>query len=297
MIKVTKIAHLSGHKDSIYALTYALHEKSMYSGSADGMVVRWNPFKEADGHLVMKCPTPVYSLCVNTLNIIIAGTREGNLHIGDLNLIKEIKWIQAHEGGIFDILPYKNGILTLSEDGSIAHWDEQFQLQFRIKVATKSLRIGRFKNEHTLIVGSSDHSIYQVNLQTQHIEQEYHAHTNSVFALAYQPHSANFYSGGRDAQLIKWEMESGKHEKIPAHLYHINALDIHPTAPLMISGSMDKTIKLWDLTNFKLIKVIDYERHQSHLNCVNKVLWIDTNHFISCSDDRTIMVFELSNHI
>lgn len=295
MIKVTKIAHLSGHKDSIYALTFAMHSKSMFSGAADGMVVQWNPFKEEDGQLVMKCPTPVYSLYVNAQNTIIAGTREGNLHIGDLVQYKELKWIATQNGGIFDILPYKKGVITLSEDGTLAHWNENFELQFRIKIASKSLRVGRFINDEQLLIGSSDHLIYLVDLKSKQIIQSFEGHTNSVFSLATK--GDNFYSGGRDAQLIKWESETGKNEKLPAHLYHINALDIHPTLPYMLSCSMDKTIKLWDLTNFSLKKVIDYERYQSHVNCVNKVLWIDTNHFISCSDDRTIQVFELSNLI
>jgi WD repeat-containing protein 61 len=295
MIEVTKIAHLSGHKDSIYALTFNKENASIYSGAADGMVVRWNAYQQEDGLLVMKCPTPVYSLYTNTQNTIIAGTREGNLHIGDLNQNKELKWIEAHKGGVFDILPYKQGVITLSEDGTIACWDEHFTLEFRLKVASKRLRIGRFINEHHLLIGSSDHLIYLVDLATKRIIQVFESHTNSVFALA--THSDFFYSGGRDAQLIKWEIETGKYEKLPAHLYHINALDIHPTLPLMLSCSMDKTIKLWDLEKFKLMKVIDNERHQSHINCVNKVLWIDTNHFISCSDDRTILVFELTNLI
>jgi WD repeat-containing protein 61 len=295
MIKVTKIAHLSGHKDSIYALTNAVHIKSVFSGAADGMVVSWNPFKEEDGHLVMKCPTPVYSLYVNSKNTIIAGTREGNLHIGDLDQNKELKWIEAHKGGIFDILPYKKGVITLSEDGTIAYWNENFDLQFRTKIASKSLRVGRFIDKHKLLIGSSDNSIYLVDLALQKIDKIFSAHTNSVFALAVD--ADFFYSGGRDAQLIKWEIATGKFEKLTAHLYHINALDIHPSLPYMLSCSMDKTIKLWDLTNFSLKKVIDHERHQSHINCVNKVLWIDTNHFISCSDDRTVQVFEFSNLI
>lgn len=297
MIEVTKIAHFSGHKDSVYTLAANWGDDFFYSGGADGMVAQWNTITKGDGLLVLKCPTPIYSLFVLNKNIIIAGTREGNLHIGDLNKKKELRWIEAHQKGIFDILPYQKGIITLSEEGALACWDEHFELQFRIVIAAKSLRIGRFIDTHRLLIGSSDHAIYLVDLASQQIKRVFNAHTNSVFALAVADAGDFFYSGGRDAQLIKWEIETGKNEILPAHLYHLNALAIHPTLPLMLSCSMDKTIKLWDLNTFKLIKVIDHQRHQSHTNCVNKVLWIDTNHFISCSDDRTILVFELNNLI
>lgn len=297
MIEVTKIAHLSGHKDSIYALTYNKNNKTMYSGAADGTVVRWNPLVEEDGNMIMKCPTPVYSLYVAPNEIIVAGTREGNLHIGDLKQNKELRWIKAHKKGIFDILPYLNGIVTLSEDGHLSVWNQQFEHVYQISISEKSLRVGKFIDEHRILIGSSDYNIYLVNLFTKKIERIFKGHTNSVFAITVDTINKIFYSGGRDAQLRKWSFEVENEEKLPAHIYPINALDIHPEMPYMLSCSMDKTIKLWDLKTFSLKKVIDYERHKSHLNCINKVLWIDTNHFISCSDDRTILVFGISNLI
>jgi WD40 repeat protein len=57
---------------------------------------------------------------------------------------------------------------------------------------------------------------------------------------------------------------------------------------------MDKTIKIWDLHTFQLLKVIDRSRHAGHATSVNKVLWTDhAGQLLSCSDDRKISVWDL----
>lgn len=58
---------------------------------------------------------------------------------------------------------------------------------------------------------------------------------------------------------------------------------------------MDKTIKLWEAENMDLLKVIDYQKNESHQSSVNKILWIDRKRFISCSDDKKIILFEINN--
>ena len=62
---------------------------------------------------------------------------------------------------------------------------------------------------------------------------------------------------------------------------------------LFTSASSDKTIKIWNAQNFELIKVIDKERNDSHTNCINKLLWMNDETLVSCSDDRAVMVWKI----
>ena len=62
------------------------------------------------------------------------------------------------------------------------------------------------------------------------------------------------------------------------------------------SASRDKSIKIWDPRNFKLLKVIDASKKgmNAHINSVNKLLWLSYNNYlVSASDDRSIMVWEI----
>ncbi|PIQ20460.1 MAG: hypothetical protein COW65_14840, partial [Cytophagales bacterium CG18_big_fil_WC_8_21_14_2_50_42_9] len=59
--------------------------------------------------------------------------------------------------------------------------------------------------------------------------------------------------------------------------------------------SMDKSIKVWHAQSFKLLKVIDKARHAGHGTSVNKLFWSDRqNSLVSCSDDRTVSVWNLN---
>jgi WD40 repeat protein len=55
---------------------------------------------------------------------------------------------------------------------------------------------------------------------------------------------------------------------------------------------MDKTIKVWN-EELDLLKVVDLERNDSHTNCINKVEWLDENMFVSCSDDRSLVLWKV----
>jgi WD40 repeat protein len=57
---------------------------------------------------------------------------------------------------------------------------------------------------------------------------------------------------------------------------------------------MDKSIKVWDAEEYKLLKVIDKSRHAGHGTSVNKLLWTPFNdQLISASDDRTLSVWQI----
>jgi WD40 repeat protein len=57
---------------------------------------------------------------------------------------------------------------------------------------------------------------------------------------------------------------------------------------------MDKSIKIWDSTTFRLLKVLDKSRHAGHGTSVNKVLWLAIDEvLITCSDDRTLGIWSI----
>jgi WD40 repeat protein len=128
------------------------------------------------------------------------------------------------------------------------------------------------------------------------MNHEFRAHKNSVFALRYSPDGKYLLSGGRDAHLNIWDHKENYRlkESIIAHMYAIHSIDYREDGRFFATCSMDKTIKIWDAENFKLLKVIDKSRHGGHLTSVNKIFWSNyKNRLISCSDDRSISIWEL----
>jgi WD40 repeat protein len=77
-------------------------------------------------------------------------------------------------------------------------------------------------------------------------------------------------------------------------MYAINHIAYSPTGDYFLTCSMDKSIKVWDATSFKLLKVIDRARHAGHGTSINKLLWTSfQDQIVACSDDRSLSVWKL----
>ena len=59
----------------------------------------------------------------------------------------------------------------------------------------------------------------------------------------------------------------------------------------IVSGSMDRTLRVWDLTN-NIYRVLS-----GHTNCVNSVIKLNETTIISGSMDRTIRIWDLTDNI
>jgi len=83
-------------------------------------------------------------------------------------------------------------------------------------------------------------------------------------------------------------------EHVVAHLYAINYLYFRQDGRYMVSCSMDKSIKIWDVPTHNLLKVIDKARNAGHGTSINKVLWSTySGVIVSVSDDRSIAIWQL----
>lgn len=297
-INARKILNFSGHSGSLYALSVNSLTGVFYTGAADGMVIEWNELVPDKGRLVAKLTEPVYSVFFDVeTNYLWIGAASGNLHIIDLHQKAELKLFATHTKGIFDIKKWGSGIFVAGGDGCLS-WYDASSLDFEGKrqITDKSLRCIAIERERGLLaIGASDFCIYVYDKELVLVRPKITAHQNSVFSLAFDGKGAHLLSGGRDAMLNVWNINEGYSlvNAIPAHNLHVHALAFNPQYPLFITSSMDKTIKIWNAETFELIRVMDKQRHQAHVNSINKLAWLSPDKFVSISDDKNVMVWEL----
>jgi len=88
--------------------------------------------------------------------------------------------------------------------------------------------------------------------------------------------------------------DGGLKQEVKAHLFTIHALAVSELGWLA-SGSMDKTVKVWDRNNGALLKVIDREKYPSrgHSHSVNALCWVGRL-LASAGDDKIIRIWEVS---
>jgi len=279
-INITKVAQLKGHQDAIYDFVIDFERRYIYSAGAEGYVVRWSIDSPADGKLIMQTGEPIYSIHQKN-NILLVGGRSGTIYQVDLQKKSLLQSDKKHQGGIFIITDDFSG----GEDGCIVHHSNSL----KETVSTHSLRSVAF-GKSSIFLGSSDSNIYQLDKETYQIERILKGHTNSVFGLALVD-DTTLVSSGRDAQILAHDLKLNQVvHQVPAHLYQ--AKNLSWNGRLLLSCSMDKTIKIWD-DQLNLLKVIDYDRYEGHTNCINKTQWIDENMFVSCSDDRTLVFWKV----
>ena len=298
-MQIKKIAQLTGHNSGIYALSEGMDDHSFLSAAGDGWIVQWDLNDPEMGRLLAKVETQVFSLCfLKNENKIVVGNMDGGIHWVDLKNPDNTKNIAHHKKGTYAIKRVGEYLFTGGGEGKLTRWSIPGMRSIEsYHLANQSLRCIVFSNKRNeLAIGASDHSIYLLDVETLELKNRIEkAHTNSVFSLHYSPDEKQLISGGRDAMLNVWDLEKGfeKNSSQPAHWFTINSIAFHPQGHLFATGSRDKTIKIWDAKNYSLLKVLELNRDDGHLNSVNCLLWHPyDNTLISCSDDRTIILWK-----
>jgi WD40 repeat protein len=293
-IEVSKIATYTGHRDCIYTIIAHPNPAQFFTASGDGMVVLWNLEKPDEGEVFAQVPNSVYALHLNqSNNSLLIGENFMGIHQIDLIDKKQTKSLKITDSAIFDIKTNGRHIFVACGNGDviILH-QETYVIICTIKASNQSARCLEITDQH-LIVGYSDHHIRIFDLDKFELKQTLSEHTNSIFTLTI--HQNQLLSAGRDAHLKIWDINHNQLSKdIIAHMFAINHICFSPDGKLFATCSMDKSIKVWDSSNFELLKVIDKSRHAGHGTSINKLMWTTFNNYlISVSDDRNISIWKL----
>ncbi|MBC7409163.1 MAG: WD40 repeat domain-containing protein [Arcicella sp.] len=296
---VEKIDTFSGHRDCVYTLERGSESFQFFSAGGDGLVVRWDLRKPDAGELFAQIPASIYALCFDNIkNQLWIGQNFEGIHLIDVESKEEINSIKITSASIFDIKIHNENAFVGLSDGTIVVMDvERFTVKKHIKASDKSVRniaINSLMSEFA--VAYSDFSVKIFDLIDFSLKLVVNQHTNSVFALSYSPDFHYLITAGRDAHLkiLAVNQEYNLYKDIPAHLFAINDIKFSPNGKYFASCSMDKSIKIWDAEEFKLLKVIDKSRHAGHGTSINKLWWSEyENLLVSASDDKRISVWSL----
>ncbi|QDA60984.1 WD40 repeat domain-containing protein [Hymenobacter jejuensis] len=301
-LQVQKLAALTGHRDCVYTLAGDPDKAAFYSAGADGMVAVWDIDKpERDGELVAKVENSVYALqYLPTRNLLLIGHNYQGIQAIDLAEKKLVFATPLPPVAIFDLAysEARQRLYVALGDGTLAVLRAaDFKVEKLLRLSDKSLRcLALHEERNELAVGGSDTLVRILDADSLALKHTLEGATNSVFTAAYSPDGRYLLTAGRDAHLRVWEVERqyAEYQYIVAHMFTINHIAFSPDGTYFATCSMDKSIKLWDAETFRLLRVIDRARHAGHGTSVNKLFWSGRqNRLVSCSDDRSLAVWEL----
>ncbi|MEZ4950156.1 MAG: hypothetical protein R2784_12315 [Saprospiraceae bacterium] len=292
-LNVRKVSQLQGHNGAIFSVFADKSEEYIYTTGGDGWLVQWNTRDTETGKLIAK--TDVQNFCGLKAkeDLFVCGNMNGGIHWIHPGKPENQNNILHHKKGVFKILKHKEDVYSLGGNGTISLWDLEKEKPVQsLQLSASSLRSICYgaKNDE-LILGGSDHSIYFLNRENFELTKVLkNAHQNSVFSLCLLEKRNILISGGRDAMLHFWDLNTSEpvvFHKIPAHLFTVNCIVHCPEPGLIATASRDKTIKLWDDKSFELVKVLEGLRDGGHYNSVNDLCWLPKNKMlVSVGDDR-----------
>ncbi|MCS7027970.1 MAG: WD40 repeat domain-containing protein [Bacteroidia bacterium] len=304
-VLVEKVTDLLGHKDCVYTVKHSADSKYIYSGAGEGWLARWNTDTYEGDRVLAQAGASIYAIAEDTITKTLwIGQKQGIVHIIDIDKQTHVKSIQVSSMPVFciEIDPRQNFVFVGTGDGYLSIFNLiDYKLMYHIRLAQpqanlKNIRsIAISQNTSHVAVACSDQNIYILDSASHFkVIHTLQGHTNSVFCVKYSPCENYLLSGSRDARLKIWNVKQSYtlYQDIVAHLFAINDIVFDPQGQYFATASADKTIKIWDANTFMLLKVIDRARNQSHFTSVNKLSW--HKHLISCSDDKTIMVWNLN---
>jgi WD40 repeat protein len=287
-IQVAKVRNFIGHSQAVYTLCAGNEDYIFYSAGADGMVVKWQ-LNQQDGELLLRFPFAIYCLYQFDDSLFCGGSK-GELTIFNLKTKSIVRQMYIDTSAIFDIVYWNNQIIIGNKLGQLIILSLNWEIELQLQISTNSIRKLIPTNDKLFVTGSEG-MIWALS-KSFDILSVIKGHDQSIFAMDYYRHTETLYTGGRDATLKIWnDLELSN--TINAHWFHINYIAFNPTQIYYATCSLDKSIKIWNAENNALLKVINNEKYEAHQSSVNKILWIGINRFISCSDDRMIMCFEI----
>eukprot|EP00375_Theileria_parva_P001249 XP_763920.1 hypothetical protein [Theileria parva strain Muguga] len=126
-----------------------------------------------------------------------------------------------------------------------------------------------------LASGSGDTTVRIWDLATQTPIKTFTGHTNWVMSISWSPDGYTLSSGGMDNKVIIWNPKTGSGTDLKGHTKAVTALSWQPLHnldaneyPLLASGSMDYTVRIWNVKSFVCVRVLS-----GHTKGISQVLW------------------------
>lgn len=117
------------------------------------------------------------------------------------------------------------------------------------------------------------------------------AHGDPIRDIAFSPNDAKFITACDDATLKIFDFAGGTEESIlTGHNWDAKSVDWHPTKGLIVSGSKDHQVKLWDPRTGRCLTTL-----HGHKNTISKTAFepIRGQLLATCARDQTARVFDL----
>ncbi|KSA01470.1 uncharacterized protein AC631_02764 [Debaryomyces fabryi] len=194
-------------------------------------------------YLIDLLPSPAYasnSVRQNKNNMSIMDIQTKFVHLSSnkaKHSINTVKWT-----------PEGRRLLVASHSGEFTVWNGM-TFNFETIMQAHDLAILSLKYSHNdewLLSGDQSGVIkyWQTNFNNVNI---INGHSDGIRDIAFSPNDSKFLTCSDDSTMKIWNFNNGQEERsLVGHHWDVKSADWHPNLGLIVSGSKDNLIKLWD---------------------------------------------------
>lgn len=199
------------------------------------------------------------------LKFLAAGTGKGHVLIWDLTTCRLVKILTGHDGLIRSLAfhMHRPCLYTGSWDGSVRAWNTGTWESAGVYKGFQE-RIYSIVLHHDDTLYAADHTglIRQLDSGLCLYMREYRS---SEYCYAVSS-NRRYLAAGSGTRIIVWDLLFGIKQELRGHADDLYYVLLHPREPLLLSASMDGTLRLWDIAAGVCLK--EYRGHEGRVTYV-----------------------------
>lgn len=252
---------LEGHLAGISTLAWSPDSKLIASGSDDKTIRLW------DAETGKPHPIPftghhnyIYSVAFSPKgNMLVSGSYDEAVYLWDVRAARIMRTLPAHSDPVGGVDFVRDGtlIVSCSSDGLIRVWDTATGQCLKTLIHEDNAPVVgvRFSpNGKFVLAWTLDSSIRLWNYVEGRCVKTYQGHTNTKFSLggSFGVYGSQDYpfafivSGSEDGSIWFWDVKTKTVlQRLEGHEGVVLGVDTHPSAPVIVSGGADRTVRIW----------------------------------------------------
>lgn len=197
-----------------------------------------------------------------------------------------------HPVNVVQWTPEGRRLLTGSSSGEFTLWNGTgFNFETIMQAHDVAIRALSYSHSDDWLISADDDGLikyWQPNFNNVKVVQ---GHNDAIRDLAFSPNDAKFVTASDDSTLKIFDFAGGAEEStLTGHGWDAKCVDWHPTKGLLVSGSKDHLVKLWDPRTGRCLTTL-----HGHKNTITKTAFerVKGNCLATSARDQTARVFDL----
>ncbi len=296
----TLLLTLTGHSNSINAVTFSPDGRTILTGSWDNTAKVWDAASGQELHSLRSHSSPILSVGFSPdAQRIATGSADNTARVWDADSGKELFALRGHGAAINSVAfsPDGDRIVTASGDWmpgaehTARMWDvTRSRETLTLMNHGEAIRSVAFSPDGVRIVtGSADKTakVWDVASGTNLLTLT--GHSNAVLSAAFSPDGRRIVTGSQDATAKVWDASKGRElHTLNGHTNWIWSVAFSPDGTRIVTGSMDGTAKVWDATGGK--PTLSLKGHGDQVFAA--AFSPDGQRIVTCSADATAKVWD-----